>query len=168
MRIAVALLFAAACGGSSPAPVTPANSGEPAPSSEPTLAAGSTGVGTLTWGADEAAIMAEFPQATANPQGGLWEMGSAQGMSAITVFDMQDGKLAGIRVEFTEGLISMDACSKKWTELRATFDGTFGPSQSDNLAAYWNTATTAIVMDCSPNESGAGILAITYAPPTAE
>lgn len=168
MRIAVALLFAAACGGSSPAPTTPANTGEPTGTESTELAAGGTGVGTLTWGADEAAIMAEFPQATANPAGGLWEMGTAEGMTAITVFEMEGGKLTGIRIESTEGFISMDACATKWTKIRAKFDETYGASQSDNMAAYWTTATTAIVMDCTPNESGAGILTISYAPPTAE
>lgn len=109
--------------------------------------------------------MAEFPQATANPDGGLWSMGSAQGMQAITVFSMEAGKLVAIRVEFAEGLVSMEACSEKWTELRAKFDGTFGESQSDNLAAYWSTGSSDITMSCDPNESGAGVLSITYTPP---
>ncbi len=87
----------------------------------------------------------------------------AEGHQAVTKFTLGADGLGEVNIEWTEGFISMEDCGKGWGTLRASLDGRFGPSQGDNLAAYWKTATASITLACSPNDSNAGVLSLTYA-----
>jgi hypothetical protein len=68
-------------------------------------------------------------------------------------------------VTFTDDYPSMEECSKVWKDMRGTFDGKLGESKSDNLAAYWDSATYNIVLSCDPGEDEAGVLGMTYSQP---
>jgi len=169
--VAVSALGAAACGSSTanaPAPAL-ANTAEPAAAAEPAPAApaaahGTSGMAGLDWGASKETVAASNSRATPNKDGELWAMGMVDGMNALTTYKFDAKGLSQIDVEWTEGLISMDECAKVWKKVRAEYDGRFGASQADNLAAYWKTATASITLTCSPNDSNAGVLAVTYAP----
>ena len=151
----------AACGGSAKHDATPSNHADIAARA----AGNATGLEHFTWGESEDAVKAASPQATKNPDGGLWAMGTTNGISSLTVFKFGANGLASILIEWTEGFISMEDCAKHWKELRTGYDKSFGPSQADNLAAYWKTPTSSITLACNPNDSGAGVLSMSYAPP---
>lgn len=158
MQLKVVLLALAACGGAKPMPVT-------TPTAEPAAEkVGSSGVKTLDWGASADAIKAVYPQVTANPAGGLWNNGTADGMTAITSFKLAaGGGLEAVQIEWTEGFPTMNECSTAWKKLRATYDNRYGKSQADNLAAYWKAPTVAVTLACNPNDSGAGVLTASFA-----
>ena len=162
------LTLATACGGGgTPAPATPTG-GDPGSAATPTggtAAAGATGVLGLDWGASEDAVKAAFPQATARPEGGLWSMGTSERIAALTMFKFGAKGLEQVSVEWTEGYPTMDACAAGWKKVRAVYDGRYGASQADNLAGYWKSPTASVTLTCTPNESGAGVLAATITPP---
>jgi hypothetical protein len=165
MRMVVALLFVAACGGSSSAPANPANTGEPVADQKTRGPSGTTEMSNLSWGATADAILAEYPQATKNDEGGLWFAGSAENKPAVTVFNLDDEGLQSIRIQFTDTFPSMTECMTVWTTLRTDFDGRYGASQSDNGAAYWSTGQAEVEVDCNPNDAGAAELLLVYANP---
>lgn len=150
----------AACGGSpTTTPTTPTSAVAPTAT---TAALGTSGVAGLDWGASADAVRAAYPRATPT-DGGLWSVGMAEGHQAVTKFTLGADGLGEVNIEWIEGFISMEDCGKGWTTLRASLDGRYGPSQGDNLAAYWKTATASITLACSPNDSNAGVLSLTYA-----
>lgn len=155
-----------ACGGTpTPAPTTPpetAGSSEPADRTESARASGLPG---LAWGASAEAVLAVYPRATAT-DGGLWYVGMAEDLNAVTKFTIGGDGLEQIHIEWIDGFISMDDCATGWRKLRTSLDGRFGPSGADNLAAYWKTASASITLACNPNDSNAGVLSLTYALPT--
>ncbi len=164
-RLTVGALAVAACGGTStPAPATPETEPREADGAAST-GGGVTGMPGLDWGATTEVVQATFPSATANPDGGLWVMGSAEGIESITSFQIGAAGLEAIRIEWSRGFVSMQECSTHWTTFRTKFDGQWGASQADNLAAYWTTPTASITLACNPNESDAGVLSMSYAPP---
>ena len=148
----------AACGSSTPT-TTP-----PSPSK---ATSGTSGMPGLDWGASADAVLAASPRATPNKDGGLWATGNVDGINSLTSFMMGAHGLEKIHVEWTEGFISMADCASHWKTLRAKYDGRFGASQTDNLAAYWKTPTASIELACNPNDNGAGVLSMSYARPDA-
>lgn len=163
--LALALSLAGgACGGKAQ-PTTPSNtaSGSGAASGGD-AARGTTGVPGLDWGASADQVRAVQPRATAD-KAGLVYLGTVEKRQAIVHYTIEQAGLQKIEVEFTDGYPTMEVCSEHWKELRTAFDGRFGASQADNLAAYWTTPTASITLTCGPNESGAGVLAIVYTPP---
>lgn len=163
----LSLLVLFACGGSSkPATTPPQNSGT-ADTAASSAASGTTGLPGLDWGATAATVLAANPRATASPDGAT-AVAPVDGHNAITVYKIGAGGLGMITTEWTDGFVSMDDCAGGFKRERATLDARLGPSQADNLAAYWQTATASITLSCSPNDSGAGVLSLTYAPKTAE
>ncbi|MBL8627776.1 MAG: hypothetical protein JNK64_41210 [Myxococcales bacterium] len=165
----VLLISLAACGGSSkPAATGPANTGDGAADGA-APAAGSTGLPGLDWGASTEAVLATNPRATASADGAtVSAVAPVDGKNAITVYEIGASGLAMISIEWTDGFVSMDDCSGGWKDKRATLDARLGSSQSDNLAAYWETPTASVTLACNPNDSGAGVLSLTYAPRQAE
>lgn len=163
----VFLMSLVACGGASkPATTGPGNGGG---ATDPAPAAGTTGVPGLDWGATAEAVLAANPRATASPNGAtISAVAPVDGKNAITVYEIGASGLAMISIEWTDGFVSMDDCSGGWNDQRATLDARLGPSQSDNLAAYWETPTASVTLACNPNDSGAGVLSLTYAPKQAE
>ena len=159
MRLPISLLAAAACGSSTP-PATPSNRGV----AETPAAPGTSGLAGLDWGASEDVVRAASPTVTSRQGGGLAATGQVDGIRSITSFQFGAHGLAQIDIEWTDSFASMADCSTRWTALRAKYDGRFGASQTDNLAAYWKTATASIVLACNPNENGAGVLSMMYAP----
>lgn len=165
----VLVISLAACAGShKPAATGPANaSGDGATAAAPTT--GTTGLPGLDWGASAEAVLAANPRATASADGAtVSAVAPVDGKSAITVYEIGASGLAMISIEWTDGFISMDDCAGGWKDERATLDGRLGASQSDNLAAYWETPTASVTLACNPNDSGAGVLSLTYAPKQAE
>lgn len=165
----VLLISLAACGGSSkPAATGPANAGGDGDTAA-APATGTTGVPGLDWGATADAVLAANPRATASPNGAtVTAVAPVDGKNAITVYEISGTGLAMITTEWTDGFVSMDDCAGGWKDARATLDARLGSSQSDNLAAYWETPTASVTLACNPNDSGAGVLSLTYAPKTAE
>lgn len=163
----VLLISLTACGGSNkPADTGPANAGG---GDGAAATAGTTGLPGLDWGATADAVLATNPRATASPNGAtITALAPVDGKNAITVYELGASGLAMITTEWTDGFVSMDDCAGGWKDQRATLDARLGPSQSDNLAAYWETATASITLACNPNDSGAGVLSVTYAPRQAE
>lgn len=158
LTVCAALAVAvAACGGSSKSTTTP----PVAPTENTAKALGTTGLAGLDWGANADAVLAVYPRATPT-EGGLWFVGMAEGHQAVTKFTLGANGLDNVNTEWTEGFVSMQDCAKTWHELRASLDGRLGPSQGDNLAAYWKTTTASITLACSPNDSNAGVLSLTY------
>ena len=147
----------AACGGGKPATTTTTTTTP--------MKSGTSGVKNLDWGAGVDAISAAFPQATPNPAGGMGSNGTSDGGEAITSFKVGTHGLEQVAVEWTSGFISMGHCATGWKKVRAIYDGRFGASQSDNLAAYWKTPTASVTLACNPNDSGAGVLSATFAQP---
>ncbi len=165
MRIAMALLLTAACGGASPATQGPSSTGEPVPDQKTRGPSGSTEMSHLSWGATADAVLAEYPQATKNDEGGLWVAGSAENKPAVTVFNLDAQGLQSIRVQFTDTFPSMPECLAAWTTLRTDFDGRYGASQSDNGAAYWSTGQANVELACNPNDGDAAEMVLVYANP---
>lgn len=168
----VLLISLAACGGASkPAATGPANAGGGGVGDGDAAApaAGTTGLPGLDWGASAEAVLAANPRATASPNGAtVTAVAPVDGKNAITVYEIGGTGLAMISIEWTDGFVSMDDCAGGWKDARAALDGRLGSSQSDNLAAYWETATASVTLACNPNDSGAGVLSLTYAPKAAE
>ena len=135
------------------------------PPSPSKATSGTSGMPGLDWGASADAVLAASPRATPNKEGGLWATGTTDGITSITAFKMGAHGLEQINVEWTQGFISMEDCGSHWKTLRAKYDGRFGASTADNLAAYWKTPTASITLSCSPNDSGAGVLSLNYAKP---
>ena len=164
----VLLISLAACGGSNkPAATGPANAGGDGDTAPP--AAGSTGLPSLDWGATADAVLALDPRATASPNGAtVTAVAPVDGKNAITVYEISASGLSMVSTEWTDGFVSMDDCAGGWKDERPTLDARLGSSQSDNLAAYWETPTASITLACNPNDSGAGVLSLTYAPKQAE
>lgn len=157
-------LLAVACGGKShPAAAPPAGGG----GGGDAPAVGTSGAPGLDWGATSDAVLAVQPRATTD-DAGLVYLGTVEKRQAIVHYVIPAAGLQEINIEFTDGFATMEACGEDWKALRATLDGRLGPSQSDNLAAYWNTPTAAITLACNPNDSGAGVLSLGYAPPAGE
>jgi hypothetical protein len=154
-------LLVSACGAGKPTS-TPANHAEATP---PPATIGTSGMAGLDWGASADAVRAVAPRATPNKAGGLWATGTTDGITSITSFKLGVHGLEEIDIEWTEGFVSMQDCATHWKTLRAKYDGRFGASQADNLAAYWKTPTASIQLACNPNDSGAGVLSMTYAKP---
>ena len=162
----ISIIALAACGGGGkPANTTPTDS--TATTTSGAAKTGTSGVKNLDWGAGADAISAAFPQATPQP-GGMWSNGTSDGIEAITSFKLGAHGLEKVAVEWTSGFISMDDCATGWKKVRAIYDGRFGASQADNLAASWKTPTVSVTLTCSPNESGAGVLSATFAQPDAK
>ncbi len=157
--LAGATLTVAACGGSSKPTTTTT---PPTPTENTTSALGTSGIAGLDWGANADAVKKVSPRAEPG-DGGLWYPGMAEGHLAVTKFTMGPGGLTEVYVEWTDGFVSMDDCGKGWKPLRTKLDGRFGPSQADNLAASWKTASASITLACNPNDSNAGVLSLTYA-----
>ncbi|MBA3463219.1 MAG: hypothetical protein H0T46_24900 [Deltaproteobacteria bacterium] len=155
---ALAVTFAG-CGPSSK-PITNSGSSERTNTTAPAL--GTSGVAGLDWGADATAVLAVYPRATPT-DGGLWFNGMAEGRLAITKYTIGAGGLDGVHVEWTDGFVSMEECATGWKTIRTKLDERFGASTSDNLAAYWKTASASITLACNPNDSNAGVLSLTYA-----
>ena len=109
-------------------------------------------------------MTAAFPRATPNKDGGLWFPGVVDGLEAMTSFEFGPQGLAQIGIEWTT-FNTMDECATTWTKLRAKYDGRFGASQSDNLAAYWNTPTASIKLACNPDDNSRGAMSMDYALP---
>jgi hypothetical protein len=112
-------------------------------------------------------VLAANPQATASPDGAT-AVTPVDGRNATTVYKIGTDGLSLITTEWTDGFVSMDDCAGGFKRERATLDERLGPSQAENLAAYWETATASIVLSCNPNDDGAGVLSLTYAPKSAE
>ncbi|MEZ4401404.1 MAG: hypothetical protein R3B06_15370 [Kofleriaceae bacterium] len=170
-RLAATLAIAgAACGGAtSAAPsTTPPAGASAAPTSAPS-GLGTAGLPGLDWGASADAVRARYPMATPDATG-VVVVGMTEGHQALTRFTIDAQGLRQVDVEWIEGFISMQDCADGnggWAAMRAVFDQRFGPSQADNLAAYWDLPTVSIVLACNPNESDAGVLSMSYAPRTA-
>ena len=114
-------------------------------------------------------MLAANPRATASPNGAtVTAVAPVDGKNAITVYEIGGTGLAMISIEWTDGFVSMDECADGWKDARAALDARLGSSQSDNLAAYWETPTASVTLACNPNDSGAGVLSLTYAPKAAE
>lgn len=161
----VFLMSLVACGGASkPATTGPGNGGG---ATDTAAAAGTTGLPGLDWGATAEAVLAANPRGAASPEG-VTAVAPVDGKNALTVYEIGASGLTMVTTEWTDGFISMDDCAGGWKDERATLDARLGPSQADNLAAYWETATASITLACSPNDSGAGVLSLIYAPKTAE
>ncbi|MBL0215374.1 MAG: hypothetical protein IPQ07_15990 [Myxococcales bacterium] len=152
-------LTLAACGGSSKATTTTT---PPTPTESNAAGLGTSGIAGLDWGANADAVKKVSPRAEPG-EGGLWYPGMAEGHLAITKFAMGPNGLSEVIIEWTDGFVSMDDCGKGWTPLRTKLDGRFGPSQADNLAASWKTASASITLACNPNDINAGVLSLTYA-----
>lgn len=165
----ILLISLAACGGSAkPAATGPANTGD-GTTDGTASAAGSTGLPGLDWGASAEAVLAADPRATASPDGAtVTAVAPVDGKSAITVYTIGADGLNMVSTEWTDGFVSMDDCAGGWKDQRTTLDARLGSSQSDNLAAYWETPTASVTLACNPNDSGAGVLSLTYAPKQAE
>ncbi len=162
----VLLISLAACGGSNkPAATGPANAGGDGDTAPP--AAGTTGLPGLDWGATADAVLAHDPRGQAS-EAGVTALHMVDGHNAITVYTISADGLSMVSTEWTDGFVSMDDCAGGWKDERATLDARLGSSQSDNLAAYWETPTASITLACNPNDSGAGVLSLTYAPKQAE
>lgn len=184
MRIAIALtllLSLAACGGKSakagkdamPADATTADGTTAAPADAAAAAGadaatagdlGTSGYPGLDWGATEADIMAKFPKAA--PGGKTVSItGDHAGKPGVTTFELKDGKLHRISVSFADEYPSMGECQTAWAEMRKVLDAKLGESKSDNLAAYWDSATYNIILSCDPGDDEAGVLSMSYGPP---
>ncbi|MBL8627780.1 MAG: hypothetical protein JNK64_41230 [Myxococcales bacterium] len=166
MRTAAAVLgcsiLAAACGGASkPAATGPGNATSATGATDATL--GTTGLPGLDWGATTAAVMARYPGATASDDG-VTARGAVDGRPATTVFAIGEAGLAHVKTEWTAGYPSMEACADDWEARRVELAARLGEGSAENLAAFWDTATTTITLFCDPTDSGGGVLAITYAP----
>ncbi|MCX5742565.1 MAG: hypothetical protein NT062_08720 [Proteobacteria bacterium] len=158
-------LTVTACNNSSMPTTTPTGSTGPTSviaSPAPPSPDGSSGLAGLDWGANADAVRAAFPNVTPT-DGGLWYVGMVESHQAVTKFTIGAAGLDQVVTEWTEGFISMADCGTGWAKIRATLDGRFGPSQADNLAADWKTATAKISLACTPNDSNAGVLSLTYA-----
>lgn len=153
----LALTPVVACASSPRAPADPTG---PSSGREP--------VDEIAWGTLRAALEQRFPQATSDQYGLTWEATYAGKPAAIDLFFDDGGAFSGWRAVFAGTFESMDRCGETWRELRAVIDRRYGPSQSDNLAAYWETPTASVTLACNPNDSGAGVLSLTYAPKAAE
>jgi hypothetical protein len=125
---------------------------------------GTSGYPGLDWGASADDLKAKFPKAAPGTDN-LSITGNHGGKSGVTTFELKDGKLHRISVSFADEYPSMGECQTVWTEMRKTFDGKLGESKSDNLAAYWDSATYNIVLSCDPGEDDAGVLSMTYSQP---
>jgi hypothetical protein len=151
----------AGCGGSSqPAATVPS---EPAPADDgKVMAPGTSGLAGLDWGASAEAVLALYPRGTAD-EVGVVSLGAVEGRQAITRFSIGADGLSQVDVEWTDGFVSMEDCATTWSQLRAELDGRFGPSQADNLAAYWELTDASVTLACNPNDSDAGVLSQSYA-----
>jgi hypothetical protein len=181
MRIAIACalalsLFLAACGGKSSkagkdAMATDATTTTDGPETDAAGVdaatagdLGTSGYPELSWGASEADLKAKFPKA-APGMNTLSIPGNHGGKPGVTTFELKDGKLFRISVSFDDEYPSMEACSTVWTEMRKTLDAKLGESKSDNLAAYWDSATYNIILSCDPGDEDRGVLSMSYGPP---
>lgn len=167
MRIAAAVLacsiLAAACGGArQPAATGPGNATGTTDATAP-AALGTTGLPGLDWGATAAAVIARYPGATASDDG-VTVRGAVDGRPATTVFAIGEAGLEHVKTEWTAGYPSMAACADDWEARRVELAARLGEGSAENLAAFWDTATTTITFFCDPTDSGGGVLAITYAP----
>lgn len=167
VRAAFATLLVA-CGSTTPTPTTVGAAPPDPPPTPAPVGKGTTGVGTLDWGASEEAVRAAFPKVTAKPDGGLWETGTTDGLASRTSFGFDAKGLAQIGIEWSQVYPDMGACMTTWRTLRVQYDAKFGPSQSDNGAAYWTTPTAQIELACNPRESGESLLYGLFTPPEAE
>jgi hypothetical protein len=100
--------------------------------------------------------------------GGLWSAGTPEGIAGTTSFTLGAKGLERIAIEWTSSFAAMGDCVKPWTAVRATYDGRFGASQTENGAAFWKTATAAIELACNPTDAGVFTLSASFTPPEAE
>ncbi len=166
-------LVIAGCGGPTPTTATPttaprqprpAEAAPPAPArtAEP---GAPTGFANTRWAMTGAELEAD----------GYRDLDAAPvdfaGREATARFTLQDDRLIAIRLVLRFPFADMGECGIEFAELRAGMDREHGRSQSDNLAAYWNTATSAIELACNPVEEAedvpeprSAILSIDYRP----
>jgi hypothetical protein len=152
-----------ACG-SSPPPAPALTSTAPrAPTAATGDAIGTSGLPGLDWGANADAVLARYPRGRVDA-GGVVYAGTVEGHPAIARFTIGAGGLGKIAIDWTEGFPTMDLCARTWGQLRATLDARLGPSQAENLAAYWDLPAASVTLACNPDDSGAGVLSQTYEP----
>ncbi|MBK7192493.1 MAG: hypothetical protein IPH80_08445 [Myxococcales bacterium] len=170
MRTAAAVLgcsiLTAACRGpSKPAPTGPGNATGATGASAP-AALGTTGLPGLDWGATTATVLARYPGSTASADG-VTARGAVDGRPAVTVFTIGEAGLAHVKTVWSADYPSMEACARDWDARRVELDARLGESSAENLAAFWDTATTTITFFCDPGDgetSDRSVLAITYGP----
>ena len=111
---------------------------------------GTSGYPGLDWGASLDDLKAKFPRAAPGTEN-LSITGDHAGKPGVTTFEDESP--------------SMEECATVWKEMRATLDGKLGASQSDNLAAYWESPTYNITLSCDPGDEDAGMLSMSYSQP---
>lgn len=163
---ALGVLVGGACGGSPhAAPSRPANvesgrEAEPAP-----LAPGTSGFPGLDWGDTPDAVNADYPAAAGT--GSELRMESDHGgRPAKMTFSFTDGRLVAVSVRYPERFASMDTCGEAFRAVRSQLDKLLGGSGEDNLAAYWGTDATEVILSCGQidEDSDAAALSMSYEP----
>ena len=163
VRSTLALVALAACHAGAATPAPPSNHAAPSTRAPSSRATGTSGWPGIDWGIDRAALLRAFPDLTINGDL-LTRHGPHEGRPAVITFglDAPGGTLEAITVVFDDLFPSMDACAGAWATERASLDRRLGASQSENLAAYWTTSTTAITLMCDSLDSGVSGMAIRY------
>ena len=143
-------------------PVVACASSPRTPADPPGPSSGREPVDEIAWGTPRTALEQRFPQATSDQYGLTWEATYAGKPAAIDLFFDDGGAFSGWRAVFAGTFESMDRCGETWRELRAVIDRRYGPSQSDNLAAYWDSVTGYGELTCSPLEEGGAALELDF------
>lgn len=80
-----------------------------------------------------------------------------EGLSFDVSFEQHAAGVDAIHLKNRERYGSMQLCGIAWRALRERLDKKWGPSQEDNMAAYWHTQTSQMVAECDPLLPGAAM-----------
>jgi hypothetical protein len=86
-----------------------------------------------------------------------------EGQTFDVKYEIVDGGVQAVHLRANQLFPSMQTCAMAWRALRSQLDQRFGPSDDDNLAAYWRTTTSQIAAECDPIDPGT-LLQIDFLP----
>lgn len=119
----------------------------------------------ITLGALRAALEERFQDAEFKGDSLSW-MGTYTGRAAnIAMYFDDNDQLVSINVGFQSSYESMDTCGIDWAAIRADMNRFYGPSSSDNLAAYWTSDARAIQLSCDIGDGDEASLSVGFAAP---
>jgi len=148
------LILLAACGGAAAPPL--GNRAAPTPSA---VRASTTGVDGFSWGMRIDEARAILPKASELATG-LMQVGDD---GTLTHYAFDASGLRSIETRWVDLFPDMGACGLVWKEERTRRDAKLGPSQADNLAAYWTLPTAKVELACNPHGQRAR-LSLRYTP----
>jgi hypothetical protein len=154
--LAIALLLAA-CG--------PKNRTTPEHVDE--MALGSARFIGLDWGMTPEQATVVYPTLAphADPEMGWQARMKHDGRAGTLILHFRVEPPAGLSMAlFTEEATfpSMGACGEEHKTRRAAMDAKIGPSQYENLAAYWETETASLQLSCNPRDDGGEVAEMTF------